>query len=433
MEKNESRVFPILIAAVVLCGTVALSRGPDRQPPGARAAGIEGQEGAHAAMCEEHDLSEAECGICHPDLAADLAPGSGLKIRFPSAESASTAGIQVTRPSTERLPDGVECYGEIAFDQNRTAHVVSPVGGVLDEVRADLGHRVRAGEVLAIMASGSIAESQGDYIRARTEWKLSEAAHERERRLHTDRISPEKDVQEAAAARDAARAVLQQAEKRLRILGLTALQISDLGTAPDGGSGLLEIRSPISGEVIDRAAVRGVQIEAGKTLFVVADPSVMWGMNHVPERELARVRPGQRVEFTTDGGAGDTIEGKLAWLSAEVDPRSRMASGRAEIRNGAHPVRSGSFARAWIETGAGDPAIVVPEDAVQRVDNKPFVFVRLADDLFEARAVTLGARRDGRVAVREGLRAEDEIVVARSYVVKSEFLKSRLGAGCVED
>jgi cobalt-zinc-cadmium efflux system membrane fusion protein len=74
----------------------------------------------------------------------------------------------------------------------------------------------------------------------------------------------------------------------------------------------------------------------------------------------------------------------------------------------------------------------VPGDAVQYIDEQPFVFARLEDDLFELRRITVGGSSGRMVAVAEGLESNAEIVVAHSFTLKSEFLKSRLGAGCVE-
>ncbi len=390
------------------------------------------QEGEEGSMCGEHDVPESECGICHPDFAAALSPGQGLKIRFAAAESASRAGIETAAPSVESVTGGVECYAEITFDQNRIAYVVSPVEGVLDDVEVDLGDHVRAGTTLARISSAVIAEARSEHLRALAESRLCGQAFERERTLFASRVASERDVQEAAAARDAAEAAVQQARGRLRVLGFDDERIAGLESSAGGTSATLEMRAPFAGEVIERDAVRGSRVEPGKRLFAIADRSVMWGVLNIPERELSDVRVGQRVELTADAREGDVLEGTITWVSPEVDARTRMSRARMEIRDGAK-LRSGTFARAWIETVGRDRALVVPLGAVQQVANKPFVFVKLGEDLYEARAVALGASRNGRVEVTEGLRSDDQVAVTHSYIVKSELLKSRLGAGCVDE
>jgi len=91
------------------------------------------------------------------------------------------------------------------------------------------------------------------------------------------------------------------------------------------------------------------------------------------------------------------------------------------------------FARARILTRQAEGAMLVPPSAIQHVEGKPFVFVKLASDLFDARAVQLGAKYDGRLEVLAGLKPEEQIAVSHAFAVKSAMLMSRLGAGCADD
>jgi cobalt-zinc-cadmium efflux system membrane fusion protein len=70
---------------------------------------------------------------------------------------------------------------------------------------------------------------------------------------------------------------------------------------------------------------------------------------------------------------------------------------------------------------------------VQRIEGKPFVFVKTGEDLFDARAVQLGARDETRQEIRAGLKAGEEVAVTHGFAVKSAMLMSRLGAGCADD
>jgi cobalt-zinc-cadmium efflux system membrane fusion protein len=90
------------------------------------------------------------------------------------------------------------------------------------------------------------------------------------------------------------------------------------------------------------------------------------------------------------------------------------------------------FARATIVTEASGISVVVPRSAVQSIGGSPFVFLREADDLFEARAVRVGVTRDDVVEVVDGLSAADSVVVAGAFALKSQLLISRLGAGCAD-
>lgn len=373
------------------------------------------QASADRLMCKEHNVPEDECGICHSEL---LKPGSNLKVRLPSMDSAKLVGLETATPTTGTMTDGIECYAELAFNQNQLAQLAAPVGGILRDVTADLGDKVKEGQPVARIWSAQIAETAAKAV-------LTHQTLERERKLRADGIAAGKDLQEAEAAH---RTACQQA----RTLGFSEADIDTMGRQPDEPV-LLEVRAPFGGEIIARNAVRGALVEAGKPLFTLADRSTMWAMLNLPETALARVRVGQPVELSIDSLAGQTFTGTLTWVSAEVDERTRLARARAEIPNPAGALRARMFARTRILTRQTDAALRLPAAAVQRVDGQPLVFVQIASDLYEVRSVRLGATHAGQVEVLAGVQAGDPVVVAQAFAVKSQLLISRLGAGCAHE
>ncbi|MDW8343652.1 MAG: efflux RND transporter periplasmic adaptor subunit [Verrucomicrobiae bacterium] len=372
---------------------------------------------AHAVdgLCVTHNVPETECGICRP---RKLAPGESLKVRLPSGDSARLTGITTAPAATGAISDTVECYAELAFNQNRLAQIVAPVAGILQEVQADLGDHVTAGQTVAKIWSAQIAETVAKAV-------LSHQTLERERKLRAAGIAPAKDLEEAEAAH---RAACQQA----RLLGFSEEDIDALAAQPDPPA-YLAIRAPIAGTIIARDAVRGAHVDAGHALFTIADRSTMWATLNVPESALPRLQLGQTVELQLDALPDRTFTGQLTWIAAEVDERSRLARARAEFANTDGALRARMFGRARILTRAATSAVVVPAAAIQYVEATPVVFVKLADDLYEARGVRLGATHNGSIEVLTGLNVEEPVVVQQSFLIKSQFLASRLGAGCAHE
>jgi cobalt-zinc-cadmium efflux system membrane fusion protein len=369
-------------------------------------------------MCVEHNVPLEECGICRPLLAATLKIGESAKVRLASYDSAGIAGVQTATPTVGTIADAVECYAELTFNQNKLAQIAAPVGGIIQEVPVDLGSKVEEKQPVAKIWSASIAEAVAKAV-------PSHQTLDRERKLRADRVSSEKDLQQAEAEH---RASCQQ----LRTLGFTEEQIDALGAKPHEQV-LMEVRAPFAGEIVERFAVRGALVEAGKSLFTLADRSVMWAMLNIPESALARVKVGQTVELLVESLPGQTFSGKLTWIGAEVDEKSRMARARAEVANPEGLLKSRMFAQARILTRSADGALLLPPSAIQRMEGKSFVFVKLADDLFDARVVRLGAKFDGKVEISEGLKPQEVVVVNHGFPLKSAFLISRLGAGCADD
>jgi cobalt-zinc-cadmium efflux system membrane fusion protein len=416
--------LPMLVGGLLLAGcgkpegpgSHAEDDGHGHGPGGHGAAHTETKDGVE--MCAEHGVPEAQCAVCKPDLAAKLKPGESMKVRLPSTNSMAIVGVQTATPETGAIADAVECVAEVSFNQNKLAQIAAPVSGIIQSVDVDLGVVVEEKQPVAKIWSASIAEAVAKAV-------LSHQTLDRERKLREQRVTSEQALQEAEAGH---RAACQQ----LRTLGFTEQQIDEMGQKPQEQV-LMEVRAPFAGEIVERMVVRGALVDAGKPLFTLVDHSTVWAMLQVPEAALGRVRVGQAVELRVDSLPGKGFTGKLTWIGASVDERTRLARARAEFANPHRLLKDKMFATARILTRQIEGAVLVPASAIQHVEGKPFVFVRLEQDLFDARAVQLGARQDGRQEVLAGLKPREQIAVSHVFALKSAMLMSRLGAGCADD
>ncbi len=395
----------------------------------APAAGVAAADGLE---CREHRVLESECGICHPELAADLPLGAGLKIRFESEQSAAKAGVATARPRPAADRFEAAFLARVTWDENNYARVTPLVGGVLQQVVADVGETVSLGQRLATLSSPEVARSKSAYLSARADEKLKRSVFTREQELVEQKVSARQELERARAEYEIARSAAAMARQQLLNLGFTEQAVSDLERlgAPTSE---LDVLAPIAGTLVVRDATLGEAVASGDPLFAIARISSMWLELAIPERDVSRVKVGQEIVATFDGEPGLEVSGRMTWIGSSVDESSRMITGRAVVANEDRRLRHGMYGRARLRSEVVRNGLLVPSEAVQRIDERPYVFARLADDLFELRSVELGAAAGRDVFVVAGLEADDEIVVAHSFTLKSEFLKSRLGAGCVDE
>ena len=376
--------------------------------------------GAHVqgGICQEHKVPEGACGICNPDKIADLKPGESLQLRLPSESSVDVAGIKTAKPGEDLVADGITCYAEFGFDLNKFSRISSPVSGVIQDVTVDLGSKVTEHQTVARIWSAQIADAVAKAA-------LTHQTLERERKLRAQKVTSEKDLQEAEAAH---RAVCQS----LRTLGFSEEKIDELSGKPLEDV-MLDARAPFAGEITGRTAVRGALVEAGAPMFTIADCTVMWAELSVPEAAVSRLKKGQQVELSVDSLPGRVFKGEVTWISAELDETTRMVRARAVVPNPDGLLKARMYAKARILTDAGEHALLVPPEAIQRVDGKPLLFVKLGTDLFDARAVSVGSRVGDRWIISEGLKAGEEVATEHVFALKSQLLIERLGAGCADD
>ncbi len=378
-------------------------------------------------MCNEHKVLEAECGICHPDLLAT----NHLKVRFASKQAAAKAGVSVTPAAVEQISDEIEVYAELAFNENRLTAIALPVQGIVKSVEVDLGSKVEKGEVLATVSSVEISAAAGKYQLALTQQELAQKALDRERKLSKQKISSQQELDEAEARMKTAEVERRQAYQQLMTLGFDSKQVERLNQNPDEAV-VLELRAPFAGEIAERNAVQGSWLEAGTALFKLVDTRSLWAFLSIPESDLQRVKVGQVVKLVIESRSGEVFEGKLTWIAPSVDERTRTARARAEFLNPDGVLKAQMFAKAHI-INHSSKNLIIPQSAVQDIEGNSVAFVRLEDDLFDVRMLKTGVRGRGRIEVLDGLKVGDQVVTGSSFIVKSQFLISRLGAGCVDD
>ena len=389
-----------------------------------------GSADAVALYCGEHNVPEVECGICQPTLADELRPGQGLKIRLPSTASERKARIVAKQAQQGPAQSGVHAVGELRFNQNRLANITPAADGIVRRIHVDLGHRVESGQPLAELSSPRIAEAKAELLKAAAEENVAAEALSREKDLFERGLVADQRIRDVEARYATARATLRAAEQMLLDLGFDRQGLDRIVAAQEASS-TLELVAPFAGTVIERDAVIGNVVSVGDRMFAVADLSTLWLSLAVSEQAVSSVRVGQRVEIHSDA-LGQRVEGHVTWISSRINETTRMAELRAEVPNPDGKLRAGMFVDANIIVEERSATLLLPRDTVHHFGGKAFVFVRVAKDLYELRRVETVPASTRLTAVTAGLGASEPVAVEQSYLLKSEFQKSRLGAGCID-
>lgn len=383
-------------------------------------------------FCNEHGVPEAECGICQPQLAASLKAGESLSIRMPSSRSAELAGLVLEQPMSGDTIESLKLLGEVRYNENRRAKVTPLASGVLTNIKVDVGQTVEAGEILAVINSSIAAQAKSSYLSALAELEVKASAYEREQRLAKENIAARRDLQEAAAAHRLAELTTRQTQQQLYNLGFSESDVASIKENQSASSDL-PIRAPFAGTVVDRKAVLGEAVSS-ESLFEIADLSTMWIELSVPEDHVLLLAKGSKIVAHAKSSPQRHIEGVVTWISPHINERTRMVSARATVANTNGDLRHGSFVEVTALLGEPLESMQVPSESVHELDGAMYVFVQEEPDLFAIRRVEIGPKtQSGNTAVLAGLNATDHVVTEGSFTMRTEFLKSRLGAGCVDD
>ncbi|WP_339515146.1 efflux RND transporter periplasmic adaptor subunit [Pseudomonas sp. RL_15y_Pfl2_60] len=328
-------------------------------------------------------------------------------------EQLKAGGIELVTAAPGELSTSISLPGEIRFDENRTAHVVPRVAGVVESVAVTLGQKVKKGELLAVITSQQVSEQRSEFAAAQRRAELARTTYKRERQLWQDKISAEQDYLQAKQD-------LQEAEIQLNNARQKVSAIS--GSASTNGGSRYELRAPFDGSVVEKHIVLGEVVSETSNTFTISDLSEVWATFNISPKDLNQVQVGKRVKISAPE-LGTQLSGEVSYVGSLLGEQTRTATARVTVKNPQGAWRPGLFVSVLLATQTRNVGITLPEQAIQTVEEQPAVFVRV-DGGFIAQPIVLGARDSGYVEISEGLAAGAEVASVGSFTLKSELGKS---------
>jgi cobalt-zinc-cadmium efflux system membrane fusion protein len=230
----------------------------------------------------------------------------------------------------------------------------------------------------------------------------------------------------------------EQIAERIQFLGLPSVIIESLDGEATASSNLFPIRAPLEGIVVDRKLVAGEVVDAGRTIFGVADVRRMWLLLDVRQEDARYVSLGQAVLFRpSDSDDEPEVRGQVSWISTAVDDHTRTVKVRVDLANSDGRLRANTFGTGRIVLREEPKAVVIPNEAVHWDGDCHVVFVRDKDFLkdgaakfFHVRKVRLGVKNAETTEIVVGLLPGEVTASKNSVVLEAQLLKSNLGAGC---
>jgi len=320
-------------------------------------------------------------GACARDgVAADNA----TKAKEEKAKADAAIPVEVSTPVRGEM---LAMYsGTATLEAEADAEIIAKVGGEVRRIYVEEGDHVQAGQILAQLddrqlrlqaaqTSAALAKTDRDFnrqVELNKKGLVSTGAFE----------SLKYDLDNARAADDIARLNLSYSA----------------------------IRAPFAGIVSSRYIKLGQELAIGNKIFRVTDPTPLKANVFVPERELARLKPGQSATISVDALAGRSFPATVHLVAPTVDATTATFKVTLEVKDLRGDLKPGMFARVGIVFERRDGALTIPRVALLDTDGASNVFVVNAGKA-EQRTIKTGLSNAGRVEVVDGLAGAEQVVV----------------------
>ncbi len=331
-----------------------------------------------------------------PVMAGNEPSDDPAEVTLPSAEI-NAIGVRTAIARSSEIAGQIETVGYVAYDDHLTSHVHTRVEGWIEalNVRA-VGDPVQKGDILFEMFSQTIGASSGDLVRA------VEAGDPR---------------------------ILEAARGKLRSLGMSDDQIARI---EDGGelARNIEVLAPQDGVVISLEAADGMFLQPDVRAVSITDPSDVWLIVDLFERDIARMTDNMRAVARFDHLSGRSIVGEIDYVYPALDATTRTLPVRLRLDNSEGLLKPGMFGNVTLIPETARTALTVPTEAIIRTGSAERVILKTGEGTFKPRLITTGLRDNfgegGRTEVVQGLAPGEEVVASAQFLIDSE---SALSAG----
>ena len=338
--------------------------------------------------------------------------------------------------SSKNLSDVIHANGYTKLPPQNQADVSVFANAIVKQISIIEGQKVKKGQTVAVLESPEFAKLQESYLTSRSNLEFLKLEFKRQESLNEDEINSKKTFQKSKAEYDIELSRNQSLLRQLQLLNIN----------PNGSiSSTVAVKAPISGYITEIFIKIGSTVEPGKSLMNIVDNSQLHLDLLVYEKDLNKVKPGQKVRFMLTNQGNDEITGKIFNVGKAFESDTKSVAVHADISNDDQKLIPGMYVNALIDIEANETD-ALPLEAVVKAEGREFIFI-LEEIVPERKAengnsvkekefhflrieVKSGTSQLGfvHVTLLQAIPKDAQIVLSGAYYLQSHLLKND-GAG----
>lgn len=301
------------------------------------------------------------------------------KISYP-ANAPQLASIKLTAISEVSLPIADTMNGKLAYDENVTSRISSPVAGRVIRSTVEIGDYVKKDTPLLILDSPDMATADADFAKAKADQQRKKLNLDRAQKLLEQEVIARKDVESAEADYLQAAAETKRAGLRMRNLN-----------AHGSENGQFVLKAPISGLISDKQINPGLEVrpDAAAPLLTITDLNRLWVLIDVPERYISNIKNGQKIQLEFDAYPDQIFDAIVDRVGLALDPTTRRIQIRGVLNNKDMKLRPEMFARVSFLADNDKKAFRIPNSALIVEGLYNYVFLEKRPGEFQKQKINI--------------------------------------------
>ena len=351
-------------------------------------------------------------------------PGDIVKL---SEDEANIIGLETVQVKILPMDSRLKALGKVNAHPKRKAIVSYAFPARISEIHVQIGDWVKSGQELVTLQSEEVGIAKSEFYKANADYELAKVNFERAQRLFGRGVGAQKNILTYEAEFKVAEANLNAAEKKLHVLGFSEAQVLTISGTHQINP-IITLFAPLNGKIIENMAILGAMVDQATEILTIMNPEVLLIDAEIYEKDIAKIRIGQRITTTVPAYPDDTFEGNVTYISDVLNEESRTITVRAEVKNLDFKLKPGMFAEIEISLNGHKNTLILPKEAVLDDKDKSLVFLK-KDNGFNPMIVEIGIIDGEYIEIISGLKEGDIVVTKGNFQLKSKLYEALLQKG----
>lgn len=323
-----------------------------------------------------------------------------------SEQQMRNAGVQFAQVSqAEASGEGLRLAGSVVYPPSRIEVISAPAAGVVQSLQVSTMDPLRAGSVMLRLHSPELLEWQRDYVQLATQLDLAEKKAGRDESLFNEGIIASSRLQETRNQLVNARVAAQERAQMLKLAGMNDAAIAALASQ-HGLSPVIDVRTRISGSVLEIMVAPGQRVEAGAPLAKVARSGELWLELQASRAQGDQIHIGDQVKLTQCAQSG-----RVTAIAPQMSAQNQLVIVRATLAGAEQCLRAGQYLEATISSKITPTSSwSLPAAAMLRNGGRDYVLVQVAGGV-QPVAVNVITRGTDKLIVQGALKSGQQVAI----------------------